>query len=174
MNDTDSLSLEGNALIHFFNDDELIINREKKAPAKEEPELSTHLENHAPIIFEGANRNGLLMVFDHSGKNSIQESDLPLLQRLVENKNALNKSLKEACAINISNQEIQWADILSQLHPKQVICWETLPAGIRELEKNKAQLVDGVMVILTDSVETLEKNPALKVPLWNELKSNFI
>lgn len=174
MNEKQSLSLAIPELLSFFDGDEIIQTNAEQGLEKEDVPVQAIIENHAPLVFEGNNSNGLLLLFAHPGDNRIPDSDQSLLERLVENPAALNKKLSECAILNLKHSAADWPTLLAELKPKKVICWDIIPAGMQLTEKYKTEIHQGVKVILSDSIAKLEAEPKLKVPLWNELKQHFL
>ncbi|TNE81368.1 MAG: hypothetical protein EP332_04400 [Bacteroidetes bacterium] len=174
MNDKQSLSLATPELLSFFDGDEIIRTHSEQTPKAAEATAEANIENHAPLAFEGNNSNGLLLVFAHSGKTGIQDTDRPLLERLVENPAALHKKLSDCAILNLAQTPADWDSILRDIQPKQIICWDSLPTGLTLAEKYKTEIHHGVKVVWSDSIAQLEADAKLKVPLWNELKKHFL
>lgn len=174
MNDKQSFSLAPSELLSFFDGDEIIRTQSLQEPVAEAKTTEASIENHAPLPFEGNNSNGLLLLFSHQADHMFQESDRPLLERLVENPAALNKKLNDCAMLNLAATKASWNTVLLSIKPKQVICWDALPEGLSVAEKYQTEVHQGVKVILSDSIARLEADPKLKVPLWNELKKHFL
>ncbi len=174
MNEKQSLSLAIPELLSFFDGDEIIRTNVEQGFVKDDAPVEAIIENHTPLVFEGNNSNGLLLLFTHPGDNKVPDSDRSLLERLVENPAALNNKLSDCAILNLKHSSTDWPSLLAELKPQKVICWDVLPEGLQLAEKYKTEIHQGVKVILSDSIAKLEAEPKLKVPLWNELKQHFL
>ncbi|MBI1221766.1 MAG: hypothetical protein GC180_04100 [Bacteroidetes bacterium] len=176
MKENEGLRLNDQALRLFFEKDTLYSGGDIQAsdsfPSIEEDPI----ENPATPEFEGGENARILFLFEHAGKQAMEEPWKKIILGLTFNEKAMNLKEEELAFINCSLQP-EWSIEMYFGHfpnLKQVLVWGNhIHANIIPDTLYQFKMHGKIRIHKLDSPEVYMASDA-KVNLWNYIKSNVL